>query len=135
MDDLGLPALALGVAQVHADEIAGEQRRLLAALTRLDLHDHVFLVRGVTRDEQVVQPLGELLALRGELRGLLGERGVLAGELPGRLHVALDLLELPVRRDDRGELGVPAAEPAGLGLVSVHVGVCELLLKLVVLAQ
>src|SRR3712207_8361266 len=41
VEDLGLPALPLGVAQVHPQQVAGEQRRLLAALAGLDLEDDV----------------------------------------------------------------------------------------------
>ena len=55
-EHLGLPAAPLRVAQVHPQQVAGEQRRLLAALPGLDLDDHVLGVVGVARGEQ----LGEL---------------------------------------------------------------------------
>ena len=42
----------LGVAQVHPQQVAGEQRRLLAALARLDLEDDVLVVVGVARQQQ-----------------------------------------------------------------------------------
>ena len=71
VQDLGLPALPLGVAQVHAQQVAGEQRRLLAALAGLDLEDHVLVVVGVARHQQLLQLLLELRPVRP---GLLGER-------------------------------------------------------------
>ena len=52
VEDLGPPAAPLGVAQVHPQQVAGEQRRLLAALAGLDLEDHVAVVVGVARDQQ-----------------------------------------------------------------------------------
>ena len=47
VESLGLPALPLGVAQVHPQQVAGEQRRLVAALARLDLEDDVLVVVGI----------------------------------------------------------------------------------------
>src|SRR5271166_5610872 len=41
IEDLGLPATPLGVAQVHPEQIAGEQRGFLAAFTRLDLENDI----------------------------------------------------------------------------------------------
>ena len=43
------PAARLGVAGVHAQQVAGEQRRLLAALPGLDLEQRVLAVGGVAR--------------------------------------------------------------------------------------
>ena len=50
VEHLGAPATALGVPQVHPQQVAGEQGRLLAALPRLDLEDDVAVVVGVARD-------------------------------------------------------------------------------------
>ena len=55
VDDLGAPAAPLGVAQVHPQQVAGEQGRLLAALAGLDLEDDVAVVVGVARDEHPAQ--------------------------------------------------------------------------------
>ena len=44
VEDVDLPALALGVARVHAEQIAGEQRRFVAAGAGADFEDHVLLV-------------------------------------------------------------------------------------------
>ena len=38
-EDLGLPALGLGVVLVHLEQVAGEQRRLVAAGAGADFHD------------------------------------------------------------------------------------------------
>ena len=81
VEDLGLPALPLGVPQVHAQQVSREQRRLLAALAGLDLEDDVLGVERVARHEQVLEPLLKLGLAAGELLGLLGERRVLAGQL------------------------------------------------------
>ena len=83
VDDLGLPADALGVAQVHPQQVAGEQRGLLAALARLDLQDDVLVVVGVARDQQVLEPLLQPRDALLELGRLLGERRVLGGQLLG----------------------------------------------------
>ena len=57
VEHLGAPAAALGVAQVHAQQVAGEQGRLLAALPRLDLEDDVPVVVGVAGDQQPTEPV------------------------------------------------------------------------------
>ena len=47
----------LGVPGVHAEQVAGEQRGLLAALAGLHLEDGVLVVGRVARDQQPAQPL------------------------------------------------------------------------------
>src|SRR5437588_6023986 len=76
--DLGLPATALGVALVHAEGVAGKQRRLLAALPGLDLDDHALVVVGVLRQQQDAQ-----LALEAGRQGQLG----VVFRLRQRLHL------------------------------------------------
>ena len=49
---LQLPALALGVAGVHVEQVLGEEVGLLAALGPPDLDDHVLVVVGVAGQEQ-----------------------------------------------------------------------------------
>jgi hypothetical protein len=135
LDDLGAPTDPLGVAQVHAQQVAGEQRGLLAALARLDLQDDVLVVAGVARDQQQPQPLGELLAPLFERLDLGGEVGVLGAQLTRGGDVVPRPQPLPVRLDDRGELRVPLVEPAGLGLVGVDGWVGQPLLEVGVLAD
>ncbi len=48
-------AVALGKALIHAVEVGGEQRGLVAAGTGADLHDGVAVVMGVARDQQLLQ--------------------------------------------------------------------------------
>jgi hypothetical protein len=93
---------ALGVAQVHPQQVAGEEGRLLAALTRLDLEDDVAVVVGVARDEQAAQSV-----LGGGERGLqggdlLGEGRVLRGELARGPEVVARGHPGVVGRDDVG---------------------------------
>ena len=115
LDDLGLPAHPLGVAQVHPQQVAGEQRRLLAALPRLDLDDDVLVVVGVARQQQQAQPVLELAAPRLEHRDLGAERLVLVGQLAGRRQVARELGQRPLGLDDRGQLGIALARRCAPG--------------------
>ena len=124
-EHLDLPAPALGVAGVHAQQVAGEQRRLLAALPGLHLDHHVVRVRGVAGHELLGQAVAQRPDLRLELRGLGGERGVLPGELAGVGEVGLGPAQLLDGGDHRGERGVAPAQGAGERLVGVHVGVGE----------
>ena len=61
--DLGLPALLGGVALVHAEQVAGEQRGLVAAGAGADFQDHVALVHRVLGQQREAQLLAS--ALRG----------------------------------------------------------------------
>ena len=95
VEHLGGPALPLGVAQVHPQQIAGEQRRLLAALARLDLEDHVLVVVRVARQQQLLQPVAEAFPLG--LRVGRPPRGTTASSrrarrgLPGRPRARREL--------------------------------------------
>ena len=55
VDDLDVPALALGVAAVHAVEVAGEEGGLVAAGGGADLDDDVLVVVRAFRDEGAAQ--------------------------------------------------------------------------------
>ena len=112
-EDLGPPAGSLGESEVHPQQIRGEQRGLLAPLPRFDLHDHVAVVVGVPRQEQVAQPVLELSGVGGKLLGLDGEAVVVLGELAGGLQVAHCPLPLAMGADDGAELRVPPAQPSG----------------------
>ena len=84
VENLRRPPGPLGETQIHAQQIAGEEGRLLAALTGLDLQDRVFGVVRVARQQQLLKPLGELVLALLERLGLLGEAGVVGRELLGR---------------------------------------------------
>jgi hypothetical protein len=135
VDDLRPPAALLGVAQVHPQQVAGEEGRLLAPLPRLDLEDRVAVVVGVARHEQAAQVL--LRVGGGGLQaGQLRDEGlVLEGQLPRRGEVALGALELPVCRHGGGQRGIPLVEGAHEGLVGVHGGIGETSLELGVLLE
>jgi len=77
----------------------------------------------------------ELLAVRGQLRGLVGQLRILPAQLAGGLLVRKGVLPFGVRVHDRGQLGVAAAQRARLLLVGVHARVGERVLDLRVLAN
>jgi hypothetical protein len=95
------PAVALGVTDVHAGQIGGEQCGLFAALPRLDLEHDVVAIVWVPRGEKIAQ-LGFELVDRGLDPGYLGRKGFIVGaEFAGGLQVAAGGLQLAERRDDR----------------------------------
>ncbi len=59
LEHLELQAVALGEALVHAEEIAGPEVGLLAALGALDLDDHVATLVRVAWQEQFADLVGE----------------------------------------------------------------------------
>ena len=129
VEHLGAPAPALGVPQVHPQQVAGEQRRLLAALPRLDLEDDVAVVVGVARDQQPAQPV--LGGGQGglERRDLLGEGGVLGGQLAGRAEVVAGADPGVVGGHGRAERGVPLAQLAAAVGVGGDLRVAHLALE------
>ena len=58
-DDFGLPAALLGVSAIHAEEVGGEQRRLVAACAGPHFQDRALLVGGVLREKMHAQLLQE----------------------------------------------------------------------------
>ena len=56
-DDLGLPAVQLGVAAVHAEQVGGEQGGLVAAGAGAHLEDGALVVGGVLRQQMHAQLL------------------------------------------------------------------------------
>src|SRR4029453_12146997 len=106
--DLPLPALALRVLGVHAEQLGREEAGLVAARAGADLEEDVLLVVGIPRDEQAPQllleralPGGQLVDLGlGQLAhlavGVLGEdvagpRGA-GGDAPVLLYLCFALL-------------------------------------------
>ena len=110
--ELDLPALLLGIARVHAEEVARKQRGLLAADAAAYLDDDVLLVIRVLRQEQDGQLFVERLLLLHEVRELrLDERVHLVVERfrehrLGLLDALDDLFIAPEFRDDRRQRGV-----------------------------
>src|SRR4028119_1147178 len=66
-------------AQGRPQQVAGEQRRLRAALPRLDLEDDVLVVVGVLRQQQLAEPVAQLGHPLLERGGLGGAGGGLGG--------------------------------------------------------
>ena len=138
--DLGLEAVALGVADVHPVELGREQRRLLAAGAAADLHDHVAAVVRVARQEEDLELLEQ-----ARLVGL--EPGDLVAGHPVHLVVGIGRVaklaragQLGPRRlepaeglDDRLEPRQLLAETADRRRVGRRLGACQLRLDLVVL--
>ena len=118
IEDLDAPPLTLGVAGVHASQVGGEQRRLLTALTRLDLDDDVPGVVGVPGHEDLAQVLTGLSRSGLKRRDLGGEVLVLRGQLAGIGQVGAGRLPGTVGGHDSAQLGVAAPQPthgAGVG--------------------
>ena len=82
--DLELPAAALREMLVHAEEVAGEDRRLVAAGAAADLDHRVLAVVGIGRDEQETDLLLHLRNLGLDLGDLH------AGHLPEFLVLLID---------------------------------------------
>src|SRR6266851_1937122 len=120
-----LPALALRVARVHAEQVAGEERRLVAAGPRAYLEEDVALVVRIARQQQLLQlrfergePLASGLDLAFRVASHLG-----VGEQLLRFgDVLLGVAILAEQLDDGLELSVLAREPAEL----LHVARCAL---------
>ncbi len=113
LEHLDLPAMDVGIALVHAEEIAGEQRRLVAAGPGTDLEDGTLLVSRVLGKEEHADPVGQRLDLLVErLRLLLGHRRHLR-VADQRLEVVALGFSLPQVLDrlaHRFELGALAAK-------------------------
>ena len=105
-DHLDLPAVAWRrIALVHAEQVAGEQRGLVAAGAGADFQDHVALVHRVLRDQREADLLRERVALFLERRLLgFGERahlGIGRGVGEHRVEIGDLALRRPVGRDGR----------------------------------
>jgi hypothetical protein len=131
-----LPALALRVALVHAEDLGGEEGRLLAARPCPDLQQHVLLVVGILGDEQRRDLGVQRVAPRFEsaqlLMGHLAHVGVRL-----RPDHLLDLGQLAERRlvgavavHDGGDLPRLARQLLVGGRVPRHVGIGHLRLDL-----
>jgi hypothetical protein len=109
------------IAAVHAEELGGEERRLVAAGAGADLEDDVLAVVRVLRDERLLDLSVERLALSGEARrlGLGQDAQLLVRRGLGRRHhfagvgeLSVDLAQLAEEGDDRVDLGERLADLA-----------------------
>ena len=119
-DDFGLPAVALGIAAVHAQQIARKQRGFVAAGTGADFYEYVFVVVGIFGQQQFlqfkIQPFngffGSLNFFGGKIFHFgVGQHFLRVGQIALRLGVGV------VGFHHGGELGVLLVETA----VVVHV--------------
>src|SRR6266516_1241925 len=131
-DDFDLPAPPLAEPRVHAKQLGGEQRRLIASRAGTDLHDRIAVIEGVRGGEQVGEPALESLDLgvqpvnvrAGQLRQLgipVLEHFARLGELP------LEPVQPVVRLTDLVEPCVLAAQLPELGRIPRGLGVGQLL--------
>ena len=112
---LDLPAVKLGVALVHAEQVAGEQRRLVAAGAGPDFDDRALLVGRVLGQEQEPDLLGQVLDPRVErLPPRLRPAPAISGSASSASSPSRSAERRPQlggRLVDRLELGPLAAEP------------------------
>src|SRR5437667_7329541 len=82
--NVDLPATTLAEARVHAKQIGGKQRRLVAAGARTDLDDGIAIVEGVAGGEQLGERRLQTVDLGTEPLDVgareLRQLGVLVGE-------------------------------------------------------
>ena len=134
-DNLGLPALVLGVTHVHAKQVTREQSGLVTTGTGLHLKNDVTAIVRVTRNQQAAQLLLSYLQLLLQAGNLRGELRVLLGHLASGLEVVLERGVLVVGGHDTGQLRVAAAHSACFTLVRLHGGIGQLILQVSVLVQ
>ena len=125
-----LPALTFRVLAVHAEQLGGEQRRLVAARAGADLEHDVLLIVRILGDEQDLELGQEAVAARHERLELLVRQvahvGVAAGGQFLRLRDFLGhRLVFPERLDDRLDLRQRLRVlPVG-GRIALHLGRCR----------
>ncbi len=121
--DLDLPALALGIAGVHAEQIAGEDRRLVTAGTRAHFQEQVAVIARIARHQQQGQCFVQLLQalLRGDdfLVGQFAQVRVLAHRFGGG-EIGLGAGFVGQRSSDRLQLRKLARERAETVVVTDH---------------
>ena len=139
--DLGRVAVTFGVAQVHPEELGGEQGGLLAAGTGPDLEDHVAVVGGITGQEEDLELLDEPGFVGLEPVDLLAGHGphllvaLAVPELAGAQQLGSRVEEAAIRLDHGFEAGELATEPPDRLDVGARLGKDELGLDLVVLGR
>jgi len=114
-DDFHLPAIAFGEPAVHAEEIAGEQRRLVAAGTRADFEKDVPLVVGILGQQLLLQihfQRRETVARRADFVFRESAHFGIGRHFLGDTDVVLALAIGAIEFDHRLDLRVFAREPA-----------------------
>jgi hypothetical protein len=128
---VALPAVPLGEPAVHAVEVGGEQRGLVAPGAGPDLEHRVLGVVGIFGQEQDLDRLLRGVALGVEGPRLVARQLAQLGVGLGRHHLAGGVeigaqLAVPRPGPDQGlELGVLARQLAELGAASDDLGIAE----------
>src|SRR5690606_4894000 len=104
---LDFPPLGIGEATIHAEEVAGEKGRLLAAGAGPDLEDDVLVVVGIAGEEENLEFLAESGLARLEFGdfgpGHLLDLGIgIAEQLAVPLEIFADPLVLAISLDHSG---------------------------------
>ena len=117
--------MPVGVALIHAEEIASEQRRLLSAGAGAEFEDRALLVGGVLRQKLHLELPLKLLDPRVKRAKLLtGERrhfGV-GGRIVDELLQILALADRAPQRGDGGDDGIELGEFARQAHIAVLIG-------------
>src|SRR5438876_3925158 len=119
---LDAPAVPLGVTRVHAEELGGEEARLVAAGAGTDLEHRVALVSGILGEEELLEhrvERGQPRLERGQLAARqLAELGILLAQaLAVLLDLACHVLALAPAGDRLLELGALPGAPRELAPV------------------
>ncbi len=128
--DLDPPALPFGIARIHTEQVAGKDRRLVAAGAGTNFQEDVAAVLGVPGQQHALQaPLDFFQLAAGLLDLLLSHlahiRIAVLEQRLGAFEVGLQLEEIAVCNDDRLDLGIFARIGAEAGLVADHLGIAE----------
>ena len=110
--------MRLGEARVHAQQVAGEDARLVAARAGADLDEDVLVVVRVARQHQLLQLRFERrrAARAAPRRFFFGQRGQLGIALVGAQRVVLG--DLAQQRAERAERARPSSSIAARSFIS-----------------
>src|SRR6266568_817809 len=130
-NDFDLPALPLGKSGVHAEQLRGEQRRLVPPGAGADFHDRIAVVQRIARREQLGELVAEPLDLGAQALHIgareLRQLGVPVLEHLARLcELRFEPREAVVHLADLVEPRVLAPELPQLGRVPRGLGVGQL---------
>ncbi len=124
------PALLLGITRIHAEQVAGEDRRLVATGAGADFQIDVAPVVGVLRQQHALQAVLQLdqrlTGLGDFLLGHLAQvRVAVLEQRLGTFEVGLHLAQLAEGGDYRLDLGIFLGVRPKLALLGDHLGVAE----------
>ena len=129
-EDLDPPTLALGIARIHAEQVAGKDRRLVAAGAGTDFEEHVAPILRIFRQQHALQAAFQLLQLHAGTGDFLFSHlaqiriAVLEQRL-GAFEVTLHLAEVAVGEDHRLDFGVFLGIGAKLALIADHFAIAK----------